>query len=144
MSDDQGTEGQEDAILQIIGHHRGFTELRQPWRRNYQDVNAWNAIRTERLPTFAKYTTGTPVTGLGILQGLPLDVILNILAEMDIKTALRFRQANRRAYDLVHDQASFRAVARHAHQCLMTVIDKGLVWRSFVLVRHHFTAGDGS
>ncbi|KAB5533540.1 hypothetical protein GE09DRAFT_1250899 [Coniochaeta sp. 2T2.1] len=84
-------------------------------------------------------------TDLGILEPLPTEITLAIIRAMDIRTALRFRQTNRRAYAVVPDQMEYRSVVKHAHACLITTLETGLaeslafahIHRPLLLPLHH-------
>ncbi|KAI0483036.1 hypothetical protein GGR56DRAFT_670846 [Xylariaceae sp. FL0804] len=84
-----------------------------------------------------------PAAGLGELDRLPVEMVLAVLGELDVRSYLRFRQANRRARALATAHRDY-AVAVAGRPGGGQGGPEGLaVLRRVLLLHHHDFAGPG-
>ncbi|KAL7927972.1 hypothetical protein ACQKWADRAFT_278365 [Trichoderma austrokoningii] len=63
-----------------------------------------------------------PNTGAGALDALPLELVVKILSQLDLRTLVDFRRVNRRALELVDSHPEYKAVITHANNALRGIL----------------------
>lgn len=63
-----------------------------------------------------------PISNIGALAVLPLELVWEVVSELDIQTLMEFRRVNRRARELVDSLPEFKAIITHARNALHGIL----------------------
>ncbi|KAJ5709147.1 hypothetical protein N7493_010481 [Penicillium malachiteum] len=94
-----------DAIIRTTAYHRRDFCLSIIWYPSWEHVNIISSI--------AKPFPRTPSVGIGTLDCLPLELLLDTLCRLDIHSLLRFRQMNLRSRQTVDSLSQYQKIASH-------------------------------
>ncbi|KAJ5609632.1 hypothetical protein N7528_010199 [Penicillium herquei] len=101
----QFDEDHADAIVRITAYHRRDFGLSVIWYSSREHVNIISSI--------AKLFQRTPSVGIGTLDCLPLELLLDTLCRLDIHSLLRFRQINLRSRQMVDSLSQYQRIVSH-------------------------------
>jgi hypothetical protein len=108
-------ETKDDAIVWVIGFQRE-NHKKQIIQFDDKLLSYWKVSMLS-----ATAITG-PVSGLGALQGMPNEILNAIVAELDIRSYLSFRNVSRITRNFTSSNLEFRRVVTHAPTCLMAMV----------------------
>ncbi|MBE3043682.1 hypothetical protein IMZ48_14150 [Candidatus Bathyarchaeota archaeon] len=107
--------GHDDVIIRVASYHRHDLD---------QAVIHFNPAILP--PSFFRIFGRDPVSSLGLLEALPLELLTAILLHLDLQSALRFSHANNRAKNTIAGTYQYRRVREHAQQVLRAAFHTGL------------------
>jgi hypothetical protein len=112
-------ETKEDAIIRVISfrrenHNEQIIKFDAKLLLDWQSSMIWSAA------------IAGPISGLGAMQNLPVEVINLILKELDIESCLNFRKVSRVARNIVANTLEYRRIATHAPTCLLAMLRTGV------------------
>lgn len=105
---------QEDIIFALTSYHR------EDYDRPI--ITTPPGIHALVQPFITDAFTTDPTTTLGCLQVLPVEIIVEVCRAMDIIALFRFRQANRRARQIVSGIKAYRDTTTHALESFRAIM----------------------
>lgn len=108
------TEGKDEAMLQVLAYTRRKT-YRDLFRFHPRDLEPVRDSLREPFPT-------TPGSGMGTLNKLPLELMLNIFQLLDIRSHLRVRRVSRGMRQAASTTKGYREVAEHGLEVIRTLL----------------------
>ncbi|KAH7000206.1 hypothetical protein EDB80DRAFT_723393 [Ilyonectria destructans] len=108
------TEGKDEAMLQVAAHRRQKTQ-HDLFRFHPRDLEPVRDSLREPFPT-------TPGSGMGTLNKLPLELMLNIFQLLDIRSHLRVRRVSRGMRQAASTTKGYREVAEHGLEAIRTIL----------------------
>ncbi|OIW26352.1 hypothetical protein CONLIGDRAFT_706522 [Coniochaeta ligniaria NRRL 30616] len=118
-------QSENDAIVRVTTFHRvdGFAQV---WGYDLDSQMPRHVNHLYR-PSWPRPTPlspkGTPMTGLGVLEILPVEILHEVVSQFTIRQAMRFRSVNHRARQVVDNMLEYRAVTRHARACFEAILE---------------------
>ncbi|KAK3317831.1 F-box domain-containing protein [Cercophora scortea] len=109
---------QSDAVIRVAAYHRRDFELTV--------IRSSPAEHDPVRPSVVDPFPSAPITGLGALERLPLELLSSICFLLDIRSCFILRQVNRRAREVVSSLYNYRAVAKHGLETLRAVLRTGV------------------
>ncbi|EPE02519.1 f-box domain-containing protein [Ophiostoma piceae UAMH 11346] len=98
---------------------------------------ATQATKKRMRVLLTKTFSAKPVHGLGEFERFPLEINIQIILELDIKTCLALRQTNRAARELVTDLSEYKLLASSAFNVFDAVFEAGIASRVTLQQLHH-------
>ena len=114
------TEVKEDPQLS----HEQLQDLTYPGFKFNKDPTLDENLLTDGLPTYS-HARQPPKADLGVLDKLPLELLHEILAQLDIVTAVALRRANRRALELIESMPEHHAIAKSVPNLIRAFLSIG-------------------
>lgn len=107
-----------DGIIHIAAYHRSDYPLSMIWYSTREHA--------EIRPSIATPFQRTSDIGLGSLDRLPLELVLNLLYRLDLHSLFKFRQINLRARERVDCLTQYQRVTSHGLNLLCALLRTGL------------------
>ena len=118
LEQDSSVNPNPDAILRVASYHRRDLDCAvikaNPGQHDHVRLSFFKILGTSRSSC------------LGRLQHLPLELISSICLWLDVHSALKFNQANRRTREIIASIPQYRQLGEHALECLWALFRTGL------------------
>jgi len=119
-----------DAIVRVTSYHRrDFDQTVIRAEPGQHDHVRSSLFKIGSIPSAGN-------SSLGHLQCLPIEIISQIFLSLDVYSALRFSQANRRALEITASIPEARRLGEHAVECLWALFRTGLAPHTNVSILH--------
>lgn len=112
-------------VLRVTTHHRKYFEAFA--------ITEESGCHGDVRSLIFQAMGATQSSGLGRFQRLPLELLCSTCLSLDIQSALRFSQVNRRARQCIASIPQCRQLAKHALECIWALYRTRLALRTAVL-----------